>query len=77
MVAIAALGIDVNRITILVGAFGSHRFRPAECGGELVAGVALLLEHRIHVGDSLHIGIWKGGPRHRDPREHHPHAGRG
>jgi potassium-dependent mechanosensitive channel len=64
MVAIAALGIDVNRITILVGAFGvGIGFGLQNAVANFVAGVVLLLEHRIHVGDSLHIGDLEGEVR--------------
>jgi potassium-dependent mechanosensitive channel len=64
MVAIAALGIDVNRITILVGAFGvGIGFGLQNAVANFVAGVMLLLEHRIHVGDSVHLGDLEGEVR--------------
>jgi small-conductance mechanosensitive channel len=64
MVAIAALGIDVNRMTILVGAFGvGIGFGLQNAVANFVAGVVLLLEHRIHVGDSVHIGDLAGEVR--------------
>jgi small-conductance mechanosensitive channel len=64
MVAIAALGIDVNRITILVGAFGvGIGFGLQNAVASFAAGVVLLLEHRIHVGDSVSIGDLAGEVR--------------
>jgi small-conductance mechanosensitive channel len=64
MVAIAALGIDVNRITILVGAFGvGIGFGLQNAVANFAAGVVLLLEHRIHVGDSVNIGDLAGEVR--------------
>jgi small-conductance mechanosensitive channel len=64
IVAIAALGIDVNRITILVGAFGvGIGFGLQHAVANFVAGVVLLLERRIHVGDSLCIGDLEGEVR--------------
>jgi small-conductance mechanosensitive channel len=64
MVAIAALGIDVNRITILVGAFGvGIGFGLQNAVASFAAGVVLLLEHRIHVGDSVNIGDLAGEVR--------------
>jgi small-conductance mechanosensitive channel len=64
MLAIAALGIDVNRITILVGAFGlGVGFGLQHAVANFVAGVVLLLERRIHVGDSVNIGALEGEVR--------------
>ena len=64
VVAIAALGIDVNRITILVGAFGvGIGFGLQNAVANFAAGVVLLLEHRIHVGDSVNIGDLAGEVR--------------
>src|SRR5262249_49547516 len=64
VVAVAALGVDLNRITILAGAFGvGIGIGLQSVGGNFVAGLILLLERRIHVGDSGQVGDLQGQVR--------------
>jgi small-conductance mechanosensitive channel len=62
--AVAALGVDLNRITILAGAFGvGIGIGLQNVVANFVAGLILLLERRIHVGDSVQIGDLQGEVR--------------
>jgi small-conductance mechanosensitive channel len=62
--AVAALGVDLNRITILAGAFGvGIGIGLQNVVANFVAGLILLLERRIHVGDSVQIGDLQGQVR--------------
>ena len=62
--AVAALGVDLNRITILAGAFGvGIGIGLQSVVANFVAGLILLLERRIHVGDSVQIGDLQGQVR--------------
>jgi potassium-dependent mechanosensitive channel len=64
VVAIAALGLDLNRITILAGAFGvGIGIGLQNVVANFVSGLILLLERRIHVGDSVQIGDLQGQVR--------------
>src|SRR5260370_3131679 len=55
--AVAALGVDLNRITILAGAFGvGIGIGLPNVVANFVAGLILLLERRIHVADSPPTG---------------------
>jgi potassium-dependent mechanosensitive channel len=59
--AIAALGIDLNRITILAGAFGvGVGIGLQSVVANFVSGLILLLEGRLHVGDSVQLGTLEG-----------------
>jgi potassium efflux system protein len=62
--AVAALGVDLNRITILAGAFGvGIGIGLQNVVANFVSGLILLLERRIHVGDSVQIGDLQGQVR--------------
>ena len=59
--AVAALGIDLNRITILAGAFGvGVGIGLQSIVANFVSGLVLLLERRLHVGDSVQLGTLEG-----------------
>src|SRR4029453_15811971 len=64
IVAVAALGVDLNRITILAGAFGvGIGIGLQNVVANFVAGLILILERRIHVGDSVQLGDLQGQVR--------------
>jgi small-conductance mechanosensitive channel len=64
VVAVAALGVDLNRITILAGAFGvGIGIGLQNVVANFVAGLILVLERRIHVGDSVQLGDLQGQVR--------------
>jgi small-conductance mechanosensitive channel len=61
---VSALGIDLTRVTILAGAFGlGVGIGLQNVVANFVAGLVLLLEHRIHVGDSIEAGDLRGEVR--------------
>jgi len=62
--AIAALGVDLNRITILAGAFGvGVGIGLQSVVANFVSGLIILLERRIHVGDAVQVGDLMGEVR--------------
>ena len=62
--AVAALGFDLTRITILAGALGvGVGIGLQNVVANFVAGLILLLERRIHVGDSIETGDLQGEVR--------------
>jgi potassium-dependent mechanosensitive channel len=64
MFAIAAMGVDLTRITILAGAFGVGVGLGLQSAvANFVAGLILLLERRIQVGDSIQLGDLQGQVR--------------
>jgi len=64
VVAVAALGVDLTRITILAGALGvGVGIGLQSVVANFVSGLILLLERRIHVGDSVQIGDLQGQVR--------------
>jgi len=64
VVAILALGVDLNRVTLLAGALGvGVGIGLQSAVANFVAGLILLLERRIHVGDSVQIGDLQGQVR--------------
>ena len=64
LLAVSALGVDLTRITILAGAFGvGIGIGQQNVVANFVAGVILLLEQRIHVGDSIETGDLQGEVR--------------
>jgi len=63
--AVAAMGVDLNRITILVGAFGvGIGFGLQTVVNNFVSGLILLVERSIQVGDVVQIGDLTGEVRH-------------
>ena len=64
VVAILALGVDLNRVTLLAGALGvGIGIGLQNVVANFVSGLILLLERRIHVGDSIQIGDLQGQVR--------------
>jgi potassium-dependent mechanosensitive channel len=62
--ASAALGLDLTRVTILAGAFGlGVGIGLQSVVANFVAGLVLLFERRINVGDSVQIGDLQGEVR--------------
>lgn len=63
--AVAAMGVDLNRVTILVGAFGvGIGFGLQAVVNNFVSGIILLFERSIQVGDAVQIGDLAGEVRH-------------
>jgi potassium-dependent mechanosensitive channel len=61
LLAVAALGIDPTRVTILAGAFGvGVGIGLQGVVANFVAGLVVLIERRIHVGDSVQLGDLQG-----------------
>jgi small-conductance mechanosensitive channel len=61
---VAALGFDLTRITILAGALGvGVGIGLQNVVANFVAGLTLLLERRIHVGDAIETGDLQGEVR--------------
>ena len=67
--AVSVLSVDLTRITILAGAFGvGIGIGLQNVVANFVSGVILLLEQRVHVGDSIEAGdlhgqVWEIGFR--------------
>jgi small-conductance mechanosensitive channel len=62
--AASALGLDLTRVTILAGAFGvGVGIGLQNVVANFVAGVIILLEQRIHPGDSIETGDLHGEVR--------------
>ncbi len=63
-VAITALGVDLNKITVLAGAFGiGIGFGLQNIVSNFVSGLILLMERPIHVGDAVQLGELTGEVR--------------
>jgi small-conductance mechanosensitive channel len=61
LLAVAALGIDVNRLTIVAGALGvGVGIGLQGVVANFVSGLILLLERRLHVGDAVQLGTLEG-----------------
>jgi len=59
--AVAALGVDMNRVTFLTGAFGvGVGFGLQSVVNNFVSGIILLLERPIQVGDAIQQGDLEG-----------------
>jgi small-conductance mechanosensitive channel len=59
--AVAALGIDLNRVTIVAGALGvGVGIGLQSVVANFVAGLILLVERRLHVGDAVQLGTLEG-----------------
>ncbi len=64
IVAIAAMGMDLNRVTILAGAFGvGIGFGLQTVVNNFVSGLILLVERSIQVGDIVQVGDMSGEVR--------------
>lgn len=62
--AVAAMGVDLNRVTILVGAFGvGIGFGLQSVVNNFVSGLILLVERSLQVGDAVQIGDLSGEVR--------------
>ena len=60
--AIAAMGVDLTKVTILAGAFGvGIGFGLQNVVNNFVSGLILLFERPIHVGDIIQMGDVSGG----------------
>jgi small-conductance mechanosensitive channel len=63
-VAVALLGVDLTRVTILAGAFGvGIGIGLRNFVANFVSGLVLLLENRLHVGDVAQFGDLQGQVR--------------
>ena len=61
VLAVAALGIDLNRLTIVAGALGlGIGIGLQSMVANFVSGLILLLERRLHVGDAVQLGTLEG-----------------
>ena len=64
VVAILVLGVNLDRVTLVAGALGvGIGIGLQNAVANFVAGLILLLERRIHVGDSIQIGDLQGEVR--------------
>jgi small-conductance mechanosensitive channel len=64
LLAVAALGVDMNRVTFLTGAFGvGVGFGLQSVVNNFVSGIILLLERPIQVGDAIQLGDLEGNVR--------------
>ena len=63
--AVAAMGIDMTKFTILAGAFGvGLGFGLQNIVNNFVSGLVLLFERPVHVGDMIQVGEREGRLRH-------------
>jgi len=61
LMALAAVGVDLTKVTILAGAFGvGIGFGLQGVVNNLVSGLILLVERRINVGDAVQVGDLAG-----------------
>jgi small-conductance mechanosensitive channel len=61
MLALGALGLDVAKVTVLVGAFGvGIGFGLQSVVNNFVSGLILLFERPVHVGDIVEVGDLSG-----------------
>ena len=61
LLALAALGVDLTKVTILAGAFGvGIGFGLQNIVNNLVSGSIILMERKINVGDAVQIGEVSG-----------------
>ena len=64
VVALAVLGMDLTKITVLAGAFGvGIGFGLQSVVNNFVSGLILLFERPIHVGDTVQVGQLQGRVR--------------
>jgi small-conductance mechanosensitive channel len=63
-IAIAAIGVDLTKLTVLTGAFGiGLGFGLQAVVNNFVSGLILLFERPIHVGDTVEVGDLVGTVR--------------
>ena len=61
LLAVAASGVELSRFTLLTGAFGiGAGFGLQNIIGNFVAGIILLFERPVRIGDSLEVGPTSG-----------------
>ena len=78
LVAVGAMGVDLNRLTILTGAFGvGVGFGLQTIVNNFVSGIILLLERPIQVGDAIQMGDLDGEVRRIGIRSTTVHTWRG
>ena len=78
LVAIATMGVDVNRLTLLTGAFGvGVGFGLQTIVNNFISGLILLLERPIQVGDAIQMGDLDGEVRRIGIRSTTVYTGRG
>ena len=64
LVALGVLGLDVNKLTVLLGALGvGIGFGLQSVVNNFVSGLILLFERPIHVGDTVQVGSLQGRVR--------------
>jgi potassium-dependent mechanosensitive channel len=64
LVALGVLGLDLNKMTVLLGAFGvGIGFGLQSVVNNFVSGLILLFERPIHVGDMVQVGNSQGRVR--------------
>jgi potassium efflux system protein len=64
VVALGVLGLDLNKVTVLLGAFGvGIGFGLQSVVNNFVSGLILLFERPIHVGDMVQVGNFQGRVR--------------
>ena len=64
LLAVAALGVDLNKFTVLAGAFGvGLGFGLQGVVNNFVSGLIVLFERPIHVGDAIQMGDLAGEVR--------------
>jgi potassium efflux system protein len=69
LMALAAVGVDLTKVTILAGAFGvGIGFGLQGVVNNLVSGLILLVERRINVGDAVQVGDVGGQVQHMGMR---------
>jgi small-conductance mechanosensitive channel len=69
LIGLAALGIDLTKVTILAGAFGvGIGFGLQTVVNNFVSGLIVLFERRIGVGDAVQIGDVAGEVQHMGMR---------
>ena len=78
LAAIGAMGVDLNRVTLLTGAFGvGVGFGLQTIVNNFVSGIILLVERPIQVGDAIQMTDLDGEVRHIGIRSTTVHTWRG
>jgi potassium-dependent mechanosensitive channel len=64
ILALGVLGLDLNKVTVLLGAFGvGIGFGLQSVVNNFVSGLILLFERPIHLGDTVQVGEFQGRVR--------------